>query len=147
MTDHLSFNANLGLDFTTHRSRSTTPLITCLLMHLQLSTHFMHIFSKTLSYQILSLLIPPLSLCSIFTHKDFPHRTVPVFFPPPSVRYYRVYLCCWIGRLSQEKAALNAAPLSLLTHCLSLRARLRGKRSPRSLLLLLHQAESILAAW
>lgn len=55
-------------------------------------------------------------------------------FNPPPPRYSQLYLWCWIGRLAQEKAAVNtAAPLSLLTHYLSLREKLRRKCRPQCL--------------
>lgn len=99
---------------------------------------FISVFLTPVSlFQTLSFLMPPFSLSlSIFTHKDFQHLTVPVFFiyPPPPLSLIFSGLSLVLNRqISAGTVAVNtAAPQSLLTHYLSSKERQRRKCSPRS---------------
>lgn len=113
-------------------------------MHLQLSaflssTFHFSFFNACLSFpnsQLFNAAFLSHAALSIFTHKDFQHLTVPVFFiyPPPPLSLIFSGLSLVLNRqISAGTVAVNtAAPQSLLTHYLSSKERQRRKCSPRS---------------
>lgn len=127
--------ANLGLwvggwggaprTLTTHRSRLTTPSITYLLMHLQLSTHFTHIFFKTSSGLSNSQPFNTSSLSRLhfYSQRLSTSYSTCVFFPlsPPTLCQILLGLSLLLNRQiiageggSERSASVSIDPLSKL---------------------------------